>query len=225
VRPSQADHGAACEVLEPSIRVGPAVRRTVVSVLSDHKKSGKRLVPPFIHMLGGLEEVSWIKQGLPEYLWLALIHDNLGDRSAVEAVSSLARICRQSQAEHEHHTFAATSSYLRVLPRDAARIRELLATRGILFELQSSLRFLLSTYPSCPLGWLFSELPDSDLETSLALVRRVVSKLYDRSDLLCTKIQATVVYLAFDAGVLKVRTGLSLAQFPENRRLPTHRHL
>jgi hypothetical protein len=171
-------------------------------------------------MLGGIEEVSWIRKGLPEYLWLALAHDSLGDHSAVEAVSSLARLCRKLQGDLEYHTFAATSSYLRVPAQDTARARETLAAGGVLFQLQNSLRPLVALYPSCPIAWLFSNLPDPDLPSSLEHIRGIVSKLYDRSDLLCTRVQATVVYLAFDAGVLKVQEGLSLAQFPKIEEYP-----
>jgi hypothetical protein len=186
-----------------------------VGVLSDHKRLGKRLVPPFVHMLGGINEVSWVRKGLPEYLWLALAHESLGDRSALEVVGSLVRICRQSRVDLEHHPFAASSSYVRVASSDAAGIRERLASDGALFELQGALRVLVAEYPSCPLRWLFSETPKSEGHASLERIRNVVSELYDRSGVLCTKIQATSVYLAFDAGMLNVREGLSLSNFSE----------
>jgi hypothetical protein len=190
-----------------------------VVVLSDHKRSGKRLIPPFVHLLGGVEEVSWLRTGLPEYLWLALAHQELGDRAAVEVISSLVRICRQSEMALANQPFAAASSY-NTLSNETARIRELLASNGALFELQSCLRVLVALYPSCPMRWLFSETPETDAQESLDFIKHTVARLYDRSNALCVKVQATAVYLAFDAGVLKVREGLSLAQFPEIEDYP-----
>ena len=44
------------------------------SQISQHKRTGKQLVPPFIHTLGDkLQTASWMNDRLPEMLWAALI--------------------------------------------------------------------------------------------------------------------------------------------------------
>jgi hypothetical protein len=191
-----------------------------MGILSDHKRSRKRLIPPFVHMFGEIEEVSWVRTGIPEYLWLALAHQQLGDRPAVEAVSALARVCRRSHQDHTNQPFSATSSYISLSEDVNSDVRAALASGGHLFELQKCLRILASLYPSCPLKLLYTDLPDTDVNASLKYLRDIVEALYDRSSLLCVKVQATVVYLAFDAGLLRVKEGLALAQFPEIEDYP-----
>lgn len=191
-----------------------------MGVLSDHRRQGKKLVPPFVHYFGEISEVSWIKKGLPEYIWLALLHENLGDRMAVETVTTLTRTCRRSQEDLEHHVFAAASSYLRLSESLAVGIREELASNGSLFDLQGSLSPLVTVYPKCPFACLFTRLIDGDTTASLRHIRRIATELYDRTSSICTKTQASAVWLAFDAGVLKVKEGLSLARFPEIEDYP-----
>ena len=54
---------------------GPRKRRVAKGgVLGDHRRVGKRFVPPFVAMLGQLQYVKWIDDLLPEVLWLASAH-------------------------------------------------------------------------------------------------------------------------------------------------------
>jgi hypothetical protein len=48
----------------------------------------------------------------------------------------------------------------------------------------------------------------------------VVERMYPRSEVFATRVQASAVYFAFVAGCLKAATGTSLADFPEVENYP-----
>lgn len=189
-------------------------------VLADHKKRGKMLVPPFTHMLGPLQEVSWVNTIIPEVSWIGLIQYQHGHRRGVELVASLARSARSVRSAAARQIFAAASSYLELSALEWGQLRETLAATGDLFEIQKSLEPLIALYPECPLGPLFAAPPATVPENALHRMESLVSSLFDRTDRDPMMVQATVIWLAFDAGVLKVAEGLPLAQFPEIEGYP-----
>lgn len=85
---------------------------------------------------------------------------------------------------------------------------------------QESLEPLIALYPECPLGPIFAPTPAAAPENALRRMTSLVSSLFHRADRDPMMVQATVVWLAFDAGALKVRKGLSLAQLPEIEHYP-----
>lgn len=189
-------------------------------VLADHKKRGKILVAPFTHMLGPLQEVSWVSTIIPEVSWIGLIQYQHGHRRGVELVTLLARSARSVQSVVTRRVFAAASSYLELSSPEWGQLREALAATGDLFQIQKSLEPLIALYPECPLGSLFATLPATAPENALHRMEDLVSSLFNRSDRDPMMVQATVIWLALDAGALKVAEGLSLARFPEIERYP-----
>jgi len=43
-------------------------------VLADHKKVGKKFIPPFIATLGPIQEVLWVNDLVPDLIWLELLN-------------------------------------------------------------------------------------------------------------------------------------------------------
>jgi hypothetical protein len=189
-------------------------------ILGDHKKRGKTLVPPFTHMLGGLQEVSWVKTIIPEVSWIGLVQYQHGHRRGVELITSLVRTARSLQSGSPTKILAAASSYSEISASDWARLSEKMAATGDLFEIQQSLEPLIALYPECPLAPLFATLPLTPAEDGINRIKNLVSSLFRRGDRDPMMVQATVVWLAFDAGMLKVQKGFALAQFPEIEHYP-----
>jgi hypothetical protein len=190
-------------------------------VLLDHKQRGQVFVPPFTHMLGPMGEVSWIKTMLPELLWIALIHNSYGDRRAVEIITTFSRSARSINSEFAHKWFAATTDYTSLSEFDFEQLRLALGQQKILDAILVPLRPLINWYPECPLAPLFPDLPRRSLrKNSLAPLKEVVASLYSRSERGPMMVQATAIWLAFDADILKVTSDLSLARFPEIEHYP-----
>ncbi len=80
-------------------------------VLSDHKRVGKRFIPPFVAELGALNEVSWRTDIIPELLWLALLNDKHGLRDGAELGRQVAVAAKGAYNSEPLVWFAATSAY------------------------------------------------------------------------------------------------------------------
>lgn len=192
-------------------------------VLADHKKRGKTLLAPFNHMIGSLQEVSWVRSIIPEILWIGLIQLQHGHRNGVHLITSMARLAREgrrSDADAPSEIFATASSFLKLSCPEWADLRKELASKGELFSIQEPLTPLITLYPECPLKPIFARPPTTVPDNALARMTNLVSSLFRRHDRDPMMIQATVTWLGFDAGKLKVSEGLALAQFPEIERYP-----
>ena len=73
-------------------------QNSIRSPIESHKRSGKKLVPPFIDALGDkLEFTSWMNDRLPEMLWAALIFASMERRQAFNECMRILKFV----AEHE----------------------------------------------------------------------------------------------------------------------------
>jgi hypothetical protein len=190
-------------------------------VLSDHKQRGKLLIPPFTHLLGPLAEVSWIRTVLPELLWIALIHNLHGDRRAVEIITQFSRLARSIKPTPANKWFAATSDYASLSTADYDQLRLALQQQRMLAAILTPLEPLINWYPECPLAPLFPEPRLRSLRrNTLAPLKEVIASLYRRSERGPMMVQATAIWLAFDADILKVTPDMSLARFPEIDHYP-----
>ena len=197
---------------------------TTKKVLGDHKRQGKTYVPPFTHMIGPLQEISWVKTILPELLWIALLQNHHGHRRGVELVTVLARTSRKFSSSTKLQIFGAISSFMKLSDTEKDNIRNALAAAGELFPIQEAIFPLIAFYPDCPLHFLFahnaSSIDTGLLDADLNRLRSVAAGLYDKTTRDATMVQATMVWLAFDADVLKVARHLPLAKFPEIEKYP-----
>lgn len=189
-------------------------------ILADHQKRGKILVPPFIHRLGPIQEVSWVNTIIPEILWIGLIQHEHGIQRGAELITSMARTTRNVNSSGTRQIFAAASSYSSLSGPEWEQLRQLLAASGDLLLIQKPLEPLIELFPKCPLRGAFSDQPTSHYRIALSKMRRLISSLYQREDREAMMVQATAIWLAFDADVLKVFKGLSLARFPEIENYP-----
>lgn len=189
-------------------------------VLADHKRVRSRLVTPFNAMLGPTRDVSWINTMIPELLWLAMLHDAVGDHRAVEIVTAFSRDFRATSPDRDRTIWAAAGKF-KGLPPNV--LPELLAEKGKAYagELRSAVLPLAAWYPAHPLNVMFdSNLPEAR-PAMLAHVKAIATALFNRSGRLATMVQASALWLAFDADRLKVASDLSLAQFPKIADYPT----
>lgn len=191
-------------------------------ILQDYKRQGKTFIAPFTHMIGPLEEISWVKTMLPEFVWIALIQQHYGHSKGVSLITSLSRLARKCASSEKMRIFATISSFTEMTADEQLCLQSGLAASSELFEIQKALTTLIVFYPECPLRFLFSEtlsLTDANKE-QLENFKTLIAGLYDRSSKDTMMVQATAIWLAFDSGALKVSEGLALANFPEIEKYP-----
>lgn len=189
-------------------------------ILEDHKQVGRKLLPPFNHMLGGFKDISWTRTVLPQLVWIGCVHNAVGHKRSVELLTSLARTGRKLAPDDKSLTFAFTTDF-EELPEDVlGSLRAGLEKDGMLSDLQRALATLVAYYPDCPLRLLFEKCPAPPDDEGLADLKRVVGIMHDRYEVFTMMVQANATWLAFDSGLLKVAEGLPLASFPEIEKYP-----
>jgi hypothetical protein len=125
---------------------GPRKRRSAKRpVLGDHRRVGKRFVPPFIAMLGSLNPVKWIDALLPEVLWLGMLNNDHGHRRGIQLAEALARPPTEPWPPHTK-VFAIASAYSSITSERWTEIIRLISTDSF-GELQRTLRPLVALYP------------------------------------------------------------------------------
>jgi hypothetical protein len=185
-------------------------------VLGDHKRVKSKLVTPFNDMFGPMHEVSWINMMIPELLWVALVQDAWGPRRGVEIITAFTRDVRASEATRDRTIWAAAGKF-GALPTGA--LANIVKDRPYRNDLCAPLEPLHMHYPDHPMRELVAA-DGTPTSRDLEGLKVMVSDLFDRASTSATLTQATATWLAFDAGRLKVSTGLALADFPRIEDYP-----
>jgi hypothetical protein len=182
-------------------------------VLADHKRIGRKLLPPFSHLLPPLHEISWRRKQMPELLWIALAHRRFGDKRAVELLTTLTRTARTVAPDAASPIFGTATAYLQLSDAQAEQLRADLEEAHVLSEVQEALRPLACLYPECPLRALFEDREQKAEDADLEILSSTTALLLDRGTREATMAQATLTWFGFDSGKLQVAEGLTLAQF------------
>jgi hypothetical protein len=191
---------------------GPRKRRSAKGgVLGDHRRVGKRFVPPFVAMLGQLQYVKWIDDLLPEVLWLGMLNNDHGLRRGVQLAKELSTAADRVMAPHPH-IFARTSTYSSIPSEQWPKIVELI-TSTALDQLRGTLRPFVVLYPECPFYTLWlSDQPQPQAD-DVVVMRTQVGTLRNRANRPAMLAQANAIYLARVTGKLILNQGSFLSNF------------
>jgi hypothetical protein len=193
------------------------VKRKRTPVLGDHKRVKSKLVTPFNDTFGRMREVSWLKEMIPELLWIALVQQSWGPRRGVEIITAFTRDVRASDPARDRTIWAAAGKFA-ALPDGV--LADIVDGRPYRDDLCAPLAPLHAHYPDHPMRELFSSVNEPPWPQDLAALKGVVGEMFDRASTSATMVQATTTWLAFDAGRLKVSAGLALADFPRIEDYP-----
>ena len=157
---------------------------------------------------------------IPEIFWIGLIQAHHGHKRGVDLITSIARAARIACPNPQSRIFGATSTYSQLSEIEWGHVRARLAETGDLFPIQDALRPLVINYPNCPFLKLFSSQLDEPSPEHLGVLKQQVNSMYDRKEYEPMMFQATFIWLAFDANMLKVVKDLALAKLPEIEQYP-----
>lgn len=190
-------------------------------VLSDHKRIGKRFIPPLATL--NISEVSWVNQIIPQLIWIAILIDTFGFKKGVEYSLAIAQLARESVGQEKIDWFGWLYSFSKLSEQQKSFIIQKLAAEGMFSEISSAFSAFARSYPEFPLLFLATATSDDmkdgitiDLET----FKETLLNLYDRRSIFAMRVQATVIYLGFANDFLRVAKGLALADFPEIEKYP-----
>lgn len=191
-------------------------------VLANHKRIGKRFMPPFLTALGPLQEVGWLDYSLPELLWLGVLNERCGLEKGADLAVSVAKAAEKVYGGEIKKWFAPVSIYDLLRPEQKIDVFNDLKRSSKLEPIKHALSSFISLYPKCPLNFLFeSPLPPIDnFSAELKTFKDLLSKLYDKTTIEATFMQANAIYIAFVTDKLKAFEGISFAEFPEIEKYP-----
>lgn len=179
-------------------------------VLLDHKKVGKRYIPPMLQ-LGSMVETKWADTGLPDFFWIAMIIDKHGLKRGTELSLAIARTF-EHPAEGEHwpkSSLTLSSTYAQFSQEDKEKIKRKLSEQGCLQEIQTSLCPLVFFYPEFPLGFLCDHAKPTNPEFELIRIKQLVNDLYNKRGRKATLVLTTAFYIEAVIGRITIAKGVA----------------
>jgi hypothetical protein len=184
-------------------------------ILSDHKKSGKQLIPPMMSQFGDrLQLTSWPRTGIPEILWLALLHDQ-DEELGVGAALALSKLAINNIPSKT--AYCLTSDFRDITEVGGAALWSQLSPEHQMI-MAAALQPSIAAYPTCPLRNVMpsvADLPD------LPRLKRVLASLFDKTSRESTMALATMLYLTVNAGRLFLHQGTRLRDLEKIREYPS----
>lgn len=179
-------------------------------VLQDHKKVGKTLIPPIKHILG-VEEFSFINNGLPNLIWISALFLRCDLKMAFDSAIEFAEKC--------HLTLKGDSDKPTTLLQDFYDLNEQQkqALKSELFKLDSTkvlveeLRHQNQLLENYPLSFLFQD-DETNLNRneSVSMLKQDVAALYDRYSVHSVKVEVTALCALMNSGHIVYSSHLNL---------------
>jgi hypothetical protein len=162
------------------------------TVLPDHRRKGRKLVPPLLDLPTPVTELSWHQQMLPDFLWLALM---LGFRSDWGAAYSALKVVDRFIPEGPRIADGRLTSF-GVVPDDRREAVRRALKHEAPHALPEAFGHALGLFPSCPARWLYDDSPSQstpDPEIGLSLLRSLVDSHRDKSGVRETRLRMAAI--------------------------------
>ena len=123
-------------------------------VLVGHKQIGKRFIPPMIHLISGMDEVSWVNEILPELIWFGVLNHRLGIRKGTDIGSRMSKFAMELYNKKEPNNFSYISSYNFLDEYQKDNLVKKLEKEKVLDSLRYGIGLFLRLYPDSPLNFI-----------------------------------------------------------------------
>lgn len=183
-------------------------------VLNDHKKVGSKLIPPLLEIMGE-SSYSYIKNGIPEIIWLSILNKNFGHREGTQIAVNFVEVIDKLKIKDEVPYFISWFSDLK--QSDINLIKQKLIEAKLYTKLEIGLAELIKVYPTCPLGKLFQSSNHTD--NDLLFVKETLSSIYNKRSRAAVLTLANVVYLLAVCKKMSIAKGITtdlskVAEYP-----------
>jgi hypothetical protein len=182
-------------------------------ILSDHKKIGTKLVPPFKYKTN-IQEISFRDSTLPSLIWFSAIFLRESDRSAVNNLIEFIIKCNEILGDDQSPTLAYLNNFNKLRKNQKNLILEGIKETKYYDFLIKNLKHQYALLSDYPLAFLFEgqEIRESK-EDSLVKLKEDVSGLLDRYSGHSTKVQTTVFVSMTATGKLLLHPDIELPDF------------
>lgn len=174
-------------------------------ILFDHKKVGTKFIPPLLQ-IKNMTPSSWYLDRFPELLWLALLSDQIGYRTAIEYAIKLSEIVNSVVNDDKRKCgFYMASDYISLNEDERTRIISQLDDE-LRKALDLCIGIITKFYPDFPMRWLVS--PRWFKETSIGLeglesIKNTVRTRIDRTSKQAMECQVLAWVMECKSGKVK----------------------
>lgn len=170
------------------------------SVLTDHKRKKKKLIPPLLAAMGDIySPFSWARELVPELLWIALLQQELGLEKGKSFALEIARDADLVYERIPKPYFCKISTFDMLSDEQRIRVRNLARDHTYFREALTALRALFILLPQCPLAFLAS----GDLDTNgteSEPILELLPKVYDRKSREAALTMSTAIEIGLRQG-------------------------
>jgi hypothetical protein len=181
-------------------------------VLQDHKRIGKRFVPPLLQ-LQNVKDVSFIKQLFPHLVWMGLINHRFDYAKGVRLAIDLAKVAHSLFKGEKHVNFALCGNYS-LLPAEAkSEIVAIWEKKGWLNGIRRALAPLTLQYDDFPMAFL--GIGDIDVKSAILLqeLKQTVGKCINKYATPGFVLQTNLVMVQAATGGLRISQDIKLPDF------------
>ena len=182
-------------------------------VLADHHHVKRKRIPPL--MRHPMTEVSWHRDMLPDFLWIALM---LGRRSDWRAVRSALDVLDRFVPEGERCADGRLSTFA-LVPEERRESARLALRTEASHALPEVLGHALGPYPECPALWLYEDWLESrepDADAGLALLRSLVGDNREKSSEQATHLRMAALSRNLEHGIVQNPSIIEMgARYPD----------
>lgn len=169
----------------------------VSRVLSDHKRVGKRFIPPMMQ-IPNLHLSAYANDRLAQVIWIAALMHRCDPDIDFELSGQIARSAWEACCE-KLPEFACASGYTKLTAIQQQRVVELLTDVGSISDIAPKLSPIANCYPSFPLAFLCEPIK-SPRRSDISFCRNVVSAIFDRSTRDATLALSAMMAIALESG-------------------------
>lgn len=168
-------------------------------ILDDHKRVGKKFIPPLQHMINPTE-INYIERILPEIAWIQFFIQNLGTKKGIKTALKFLDLSFHLEKWENHPRFGFLSNFKLFERAHWEKLKNELKDHDLLDQVISSLRPFVRSYPDHnPFGQLFDEIVDFE-NHDLEKVRSVISDMFDRRSHKASIAQSVITYNEITTG-------------------------
>lgn len=178
-------------------------------VLADHRRQGRRLVPP-IMALPNLVETSFRDQMLPELIWISALFNSASDKIAATCPIEFQRACQKAVGREVVPTLSYLSNFNRLNDEQKSLIRSSSECAELIEILQDHLWHQNALLDRFPLGFIFEGREIEDPDEAIERLKQDVAVLLDRYSYGSTKIQTTAVIGMMATGKIHIARSIDL---------------
>jgi len=143
-------------------------------ILGNHKKVGKKFIPPTKFKIPNMEELNYVDDLLPELIWIPFVLDKLGAKRGIEVVSSFI-VDAFSIKRWEHPIdFSFLSAFKLFNDEEIQLLTSCNSFSNYKNDLSKGLEIFNIAFPENPLSFLFTETNRTLVAHEIIIIKKII---------------------------------------------------